>query len=250
MKKRVYKGTFAFKTDIGKVRLENEDQAIVLTSAEGEVLLVVCDGIGGQNNGNYASSIALSVLSEEFKAKRRYRFGIMERNWLIKAIRKANSAIYEEAQKSENSSGMGTTLVAALIVGESLYIANVGDSRAYAFSKLGLIRLTEDQTLVDYLAKTGRISEEEVSSSDDRHVLMNALGTFPSASVDISSRPYIGQALLLCSDGLYNNVPEEEIQAVLASDERADQKVSSLIAEANANGGSDNIGIAYWEARV
>ena len=86
-----------------------------------------------------------------------------------------------------------------------------------------------------------------MSSRADRHVLMNAMGIFPSASFDIKAFAYEGESILLCSDGLYNNLSEAEIKAVLASSDRVDEKASFLISEANANGGSDNIAVALWE---
>ena len=86
-----------------------------------------------------------------------------------------------------------------------------------------------------------------MSSRADRHVLMNAMGIFPSASFDIKTFAYEGESILLCSDGLYNNLSEAEIKAVLASSDRVDEKTSFLISEANANGGSDNIAVALWE---
>ena len=143
---------------------------------------------------------------------------------------------------------MGTTLCAVLIHGQKMVIANVGDSRAYSYSEEdGLLRLTKDQTYVSYLLRTGQINEQEALTHPDRHVLMNALGIYASASMDIETKPYRGQAILLCTDRLYNNLSEMEMRAILNTDDRPDQKVKSLIMDANNNGGSDNIGIAYWE---
>ena len=242
-----YKGYFASRTDIGKVRISNEDQSFVLTNYYGDVLMVVCDGMGGQNKGDYASKMALDHLVESFQTKRKTPV-FLSRAWLRKTIKEANALIYNEAQNKQAYHDMGTTLVAVLIQGEKMIIANIGDSRAYAYDERGLVHLTEDQTYVDFLYRSGQIAEQEKNSSPDRHVLMNALGIYPSAMLDLYVRPYCGQTILLCSDGLYNNVSEPEIRAVLSTDERPDQKVSSLIAEANGNGGSDNIAIAIWEA--
>lgn len=242
-----FKGHFASRTDIGRVRVSNEDQAYVLTNYHGEVLMVVCDGMGGQNKGDYASKMALDCLVEAFQNKRRMT-SLMSRAWLRRAFKKANAIIFDEAERNPAYHDMGTTCVAVLIQGRKMIIGNAGDSRAYAYDERGLVRLTEDQTYVDYLYRSGQIKEREKDSSPDRHVLMNALGIFPSCSLDLVVKPYCGESILLCSDGLYNNVSEPEIRAVLSTDERPDQKVASLIAEANANGGSDNVGIALWEA--
>ena len=107
----------------------------------------------------------------------------------------------------------------------------------------------EDQTYVGYLYRTGRISKEEMKVHPKRHVLMNALGVFPTANMDIKIRDYSNESVLVCSDGLYNNVDEEEIANILKGDDSTNQKVHQLITLANVNGGSDNIAIALWEAQ-
>ena len=246
MSKDSLKGVFAFRVDVGKVRLSNDDQAIALTNSAKEVLLAVCDGMGGANKGDYASKAAIDCLTEEFRSKR--RMGVFfSKRWLRRVLRKANALIYDESENNEAYKGMGTTLVAVLLLGDSMVIANVGDSRAYAFNGTSLHRLTSDQTVGDYLVRVNKMSEKDASSSPERHILTNALGVYATLASDISSRPYDGETILLCSDGLYNNVPESSIRACLSTDERVDEKVGNLIAEANFNGGSDNIGIALWE---
>ncbi len=243
----IFKGHFASRTDIGRVRITNEDQATVLTNFRGEVFMVVCDGMGGQNKGDYASKAAIDHLVERFQSKRKMP-AFFARSWLRRTIKEANAIIFNEAEKNKTYRDMGTTCVAVLILGSKMIVANIGDSRAYCYAKGRWERLTHDQTYVDYLYRSGQIEERERASSPERHVLMNALGIYPSASFDLSIRPYEGETILLCSDGLYNNVSEPEIRAILSTDERVDQKVSSLISDANANGGSDNIAIALWEA--
>ena len=244
---RTYEGTFAFKTDRGRIRVANEDQARVAVNAKRDVLLVVCDGMGGQNKGDYASKHACDDLVEAFLERR--GSPKFTKWWLSRTIKRINRDIYSEAEKSPIYKDMGTTLVAIVIEGMQMTIANIGDSRAYMYSSGNLQRLTEDQTYVDFLYRAGKISESETKTRADRHVLMNALGIFPSVSVDVSTHPYAGQAILCCSDGLYNNISEAEIRAVLSSDDRCDIKVNALIEEANANGGSDNIAVAYWESK-
>ena len=98
------------------------------------------------------------------------------------------------------------------------------------------------------IASYGGSDKEKTAAHPDRHVLMNALGIYPTASMDIDILDYHGESLLLCSDGLYNNLSDPEIRAILQTDDRPDQKARSLIIDANNNGGSDNIGVAYWEA--
>jgi protein phosphatase len=247
MKKR-YKGAISYRTDIGRVRINNEDQAAAAINSQGEVLLCVCDGMGGQNKGDYASKMAIDYVIDTFKEKDGKGFSFLKKRFLAKMVRSANSLIFNEADKNPTYKDMGTTLVLAFISGEKLILINIGDSRAYMLKDDRIVRLSEDQTYVDYLYRTGKISRDETMSHPDRHVLMNALGIYPSLSMDVKVFPYHGEPVLLCSDGLYNNVAESEIAAVMASDERPDQKVGALINEANLNGGSDNIAISYWEA--
>ena len=247
MEKKSYSGTYAYKTDQGRVRKNNEDQALVLTNGEGEVLLVVCDGMGGANKGDLASDTAVSLIKHEFEEKKSTDNKSKNRRWIVKVIRKANNDIYNKSQEIPGASGMGTTVVLALLVKDTLYLASLGDSRAYLDNSASIRQISEDQTYARFLEKTGQISHEEALSHPERHVLMNALGIFPSLALTVDILPYEGEKILLCTDGLYNQVADETIHAILSTDERADQKVSTLIGTANAAGGSDNSGIAYWE---
>ena len=242
------KGIYAYQTDIGKVRMSNEDQAAVLLNSAGEVLLIVCDGMGGQNKGDYASKMAIDSVCESFLKKRSHSIRQFNKMWLYSAVKKANLIIYDEASKNPIYKDMGTTIVACLLSHGLLIVANVGDSRAYVSTYESLTQISHDQTYVDFLYRTGKISKDQEMSHPERHVLMNALGIYPSLSLDMKVFPYSGESLLLCTDGLYNSVSENEIHAVISTDERPEQKVQSLIMEANNAGGSDNVGIAYWEA--
>jgi len=243
-----YHGTYNAKTDVGKVRKNNEDQAQVIMNASGEVLLVVCDGMGGTNKGDVASQIAISTLVEEFRHKKNYLFAGGYKRWFAKVTKKANAEIFDRSEHDPSCRGMGTTLVAALISDDRLITCCIGDSRCYMLKeKNNIEQLTEDQTYVHYLVATGKITEQDAMSHPDRHVLMNALGIYPSLSLTTEEHEYHGESVLCCSDGLYNQVPVEEIANILSTDERCDQKVSSLIAVAKHNGGSDNIAVALWE---
>lgn len=243
-----YHGTYAYKTDIGRVRDSNEDQAMVVTNASGEVFLIVCDGMGGVSKGDLASKIAIDTLIDCFRKKKRSPFFNWDKIWITQSCKTANSLIYDQADKNPTYKGMGTTLVAALVSGQRLLVANIGDSRAYLSTQNSFKQLTEDQTYVHFLVETGKIAPNEALTHPDRHVLMNALGIYPSLSLTLTRYSYHGESLLLCSDGLYNLVQPKDIHAILSTDERADQKVTSLVCQANANGGNDNIGVAYWES--
>ena len=243
-------GRFSYRTDIGKVRLNNEDQAIALTNASGNVLLIVCDGMGGQNKGDLASSLALNTIVASFKSRKGFSNAYLARMWVSKAMREANKSIYEQSQTNPSYQGMGTTVTLLLIIKDVAILGHVGDSRCYFLkNRHDLVQMSEDQTYVAYLVRTGQITAEEALIHPKRHVLMNAIGVYPSASLDIQTFPYLGEIVLLCSDGLYNNVPFEDIAAVLKGNDAVEQKVNELIAIGNKNGGSDNIAVVLWEAQ-
>ena len=146
--------------------------------------------------------------------------------------------------------GMGTTITMLLILKDTAILGHVGDSRCYFLRNNRFMeQMSEDQTYVGYLLRTKQIPAQEALTHPKRHVLMNALGIYPSASIDIKSFPYNGETVLLCSDGLYNNVPENDIASVLRGNDFVEQKVNELIAIGNKNGGSDNIAVAIWEAQ-
>ena len=250
-KKKVYvTGRFAYKTDIGKVRLSNEDQALAMINARGNVLLLVCDGMGGQNKGDFASNLAAQTIQEEFKKVSRFfnRYHVVM--WLNKVVQKANTEIYEQASKNHLYEGMGTTFTAAIIFGDRVISAQIGDSRLYFLDQeIGkFTQVSEDQTYVGYLYRTGQITLEEMKTHPKRHMLMNALGVYPSASADIKIHKYNGQTILVCSDGLYNNITDFDIESIIRGEDTTEEKLNELISRANCNGGSDNIAIVLWEA--
>lgn len=248
-----YHGTYAYKTDIGRVRKTNEDRAIILMNSDNEVFLAVSDGMGGSEKGDVASKLTIDLLNASFKKKKKHRYLFSDKRWITRTCKSINKKIYsmaekmKKAEKNSEKIGMGCTLVAVLISAERMMIANIGDSRAYMLKDGEIKQLTTDQTYVEYLLKTGKITEEGAKTHPDRHVLTNALGVYNSLSLSITDMPYHGESILLCSDGLYNNLDSKEIANILLTDERTDQKVVSLISIANHAGGSDNIGIALWE---
>lgn len=247
MKSTNLKGSFAFRTDIGRIRISNDDSAFATINANGEVLLAVCDGMGGAKKGDYASKKTMTILLEEFR-KKRPTGPYFSKKWLAKAFKKANAAVYKQSVSNESYEGMGTTAVVVLLLGDKMVIGNIGDSRAYSYDGRNLVALTTDDTVGDYLARVKKISEEDIGATPERHILTNAIGVFATCASSIRVQPYLKETILLCSDGLYNNISEASIRACLSTDERVDEKVANLIAEANGNGGSDNIGISLWES--
>ena len=248
--KKYLTGRFSYRTDIGKVRLTNEDQAIALTNASGNILLVVCDGMGGQNKGDLASSLAINTIVASFKDRKGFLNNYFAKLWVGSVIKEANRCIYEQSQNNPAYHGMGTTITLLLIIKDIAILGHVGDSRCYFLKNHhDLAQISEDQTYVGYLLRTGQITPEEALTHPKRHVLMNALGIYPSASIDIKTFPYLNEEVLLCSDGLYNNVSFDDISAVMKGNDSVEQKVNELIAIGNKNGGSDNIAVVLWEAQ-
>ena len=246
-KKYLY-GRYSYKVDIGKVRLNNEDRAIALTNTRGNILLIVCDGMGGQSKGDMAASIAIDTITEAFRDKESFSGPFFAKRWVANIVRAANTEVYRQASKSEKYHGMGTTLTLVLIINDYMIVAHVGDSRAYSFRNRVLTQITEDQTYVQYLYRIGEIKKEDISTHPKRHVLMNALGIYPSLDLDVKTMPYLGDTVLLCSDGLYNNVSESDLLTIIKGNDTPDQKVNELVSLANNNGGSDNIAVVIWEA--
>jgi protein phosphatase len=250
MKKKKYlSGNFAFNTNVGRVRLSNEDRARALTNAKGDILLIVCDGMGGQNKGDLAATLAIDLIAEEFE---KHHFSFFSKAygvyWISRTIKKANKLIFDESARNPQYEGMGTT-VTALLLSKGFYVlGQAGDSRAYLLKDNKLIQISEDQTYVAYLYRTGQIKKEEMATHSKRHVLMNAIGIYPSLNLDIKAMNYENETILLCSDGLYNNVSHSDIENIIKNSDSVEQKANELIQISNANGGSDNIAVVIWEA--
>jgi len=241
------KGRFGCKTDIGLVRASNEDKALSLIDADGNVLLCVCDGMGGYMKGDFASKIATDTISSAFASKPHWMFPFQITKWVSRVIKAINYTVYNESTHTDNFKGMGTTLVMAIFFKDNIYIANIGDSRCYMLEEDEIKQLTRDQTYVEYLLSHNKISEDEKLTSKDRHALMNFVGKTKVVDYEYKIVKNERKTVLLCSDGLYNNASNKQIFSALDSEERLDQKISTLIGIAKANGGTDNIAVSIWE---
>ena len=241
------KARFGSKTDIGLVRPSNEDKALSLIDAQGNILLAVCDGMGGYMKGDFASKIATDILTAAFASKIPFFFDFQVKHWIGRMIKTINYSVFSEANAGDKFKGMGTTLVLAVLFKNKIFIANVGDSRLYRVGKKELEQLTQDQSYVNYMINKGELKKEESATRPERHVLMNVIGQkkFVNYKLDVITNSK--ETLLLCSDGLYNNASDKEIYSALKSKERLDQKINTLIGIAKSHGGSDNIGISLWE---
>lgn len=247
--KSKYIHDYSYLTDIGRVRLTNEDRALVLNYQD-EILIIVADGMGGHNKGDYASKRAIDMISNAFK-NRRFKFLsiLAGKLWLHNIVNKTNKEIYNIAESNPLYKGMGTTLVVALIKNNNMVILNAGDSRAYIYKNNDLKLLSEDDSYVDFLKRTGKVTESEANERPDKNILLNALGIYPSISFDSRMHRYHNEPLLLCSDGVYNNLSKTELVNILANNENSKNKVMSIILKANENGGSDNLGVAIYSRK-
>jgi PPM family protein phosphatase len=215
-------------SDIGQVREGNEDSYLVIAP-----LYAVADGMGGHRGGEVASNLALATVQQLFE---------QGSGDLAEQVEQANRTVFERSQQDRSVSGMGTTLTAALIDGDRVHLAHVGDSRAYLLRGGDLSLLTEDHTLVHKMVLQGEISEEEAETHPHRSILTRALGVDATVQVDESDVQVVdGDRLLLCSDGLTGMVPDEQIFEILRRNADPQAAVDELVKEANEAGGIDNI---------
>ncbi len=235
-----------YLTDAGKIRSHNEDSVTILKNASNEYLLMVADGMGGHRAGEVASSLAVTHLGKRFSKISSIGSKLDAVNWLNDNVSEINKEIIEYAENNPNATGLGTTLVLALLTKEYLIFGNIGDSSGFVLKNGHLHKVTKDHTLVNLLVSAGDLTEEEAKFHPKKNVLMKALGAMEKVELDIFDVDLSSEAILLCSDGLTNMLTVEQIERVL-NDEDLDieEKIIKLIRKSNARGGQDNISIAY-----
>jgi len=237
-------------TDKGMVRKNNEDAFL---SHEKDGIFLIADGMGGLSKGDVASRTAIETI-ENFIKKSRVddvtwpikpieEFS-MEENRFLAAISLANWRIYEQYLNGSQKATMGTTLVGLLVDGEHLVMANIGDSRAYLVRDNTIRQLTEDHSLVMEEVRKGSMTLEEAKTHPQKHVITRALGISEVIEADITAQKFqAGDLYLLCSDGLSDMIPDEEMISLLQSNSGKPLKVlgENLIKSANNQGGLDNM---------
>jgi PPM family protein phosphatase len=240
MTERLAKLESAAHTDPGRVRRANEDTYGYCLDAG---FFVVCDGMGGAAAGEVASRLAVDTMIERLCSGVSRRD---EKSTLEDAIAAANRMVYARAAKDASLHGMGTTLVAALVADTHAIVAHVGDSRCYLFRNGMLSRQTKDHSLVDEQVRLGQLTQDEADRSPLRNVITRAIGTQKTVASEIAEielEP--DDLLLLCSDGLTRELPDEQIadlfSAMQGRPKDADVLCRRLIEAANRAGGSDNI---------
>lgn len=230
------------RTDVGIVRSNNQDSYAAGEFQNGVAWAVVCDGMGGNAGGNIASSTAVKSISERItSAYRETMTSSSIKNLLVTAITNANFEIYDMAADNLDLLGMGTTVVAAIMTKNTLYIAHAGDSRAYLVTKEEIRQLTRDHSVVQDLVDRGEITPEQARTHPRKNLITRALGVDESLKVDFTVEDLKGdETLLICTDGLSNMVEPLDIYRVVA-DNPHEEIAEILVNQANENGGEDNI---------
>ena len=230
-------------TDAGNIRQQNQDSFSIVHFSRERALMIVCDGMGGAKSGNVASSLAVEVFTDEVRRSQKLATSPERAAEILKsALELANKAVYEQAQLSADYEGMGTTLVAALILLETAVIINVGDSRAYLFSKSGVKRLTTDHSIVEYMVQRGELTQEQAKNHPGKNVITRAVGTEPSVEGDIYlQKLHRDDCLLLCSDGLSNVMADQEMLFEVAHGVRKSDCCQRLLRIAKNRGAPDNV---------
>lgn len=228
----------ASRSDVGQVRLANEDACDTSERADGTRLLVVADGMGGHRGGATASRTTVATISEIFDQDTSNDIDEMIR----RAIRTANTRVYEMAQENSELEGMGTTVVAFMLdASHRGTVAHVGDSRAYRYRCGQLESLTTDHSVVAEMHRRGLISADEAAIHPRRNEILRSVGVQPDIEVEVAAVEVVpGDRFVLCSDGLSGVLSDDEIAAVVQS-ETPGTAVDVLIRMANERGGPDNI---------
>lgn len=228
------------KTDVGAFRENNQDAFLTGTFVNGDAWAIVCDGMGGVSGGQIASALCVEKAASVIKKGYRNRMSVKSvKNLLESAISAANAVVFEESLKDNELKGMGTTIVAAVIIGSIAVIAYVGDSRAYIVNDT-ITQITKDHSLVQLMIDTGKITPEEAKNHPDKNIITRAVGVenFVDADIEIIDISP-SDKLLLCTDGLSGAVENSDIQSII--NEYREVSAEKLIEKALENGSRDNI---------
>lgn len=242
-------------SDVGMVRQINEDSLGVFelsfttqSNRSGLGLYVCADGMGGVNAGEVASALAVDEVTSYVQGALANLDSSLEdpasevKSQLQQAVKQANSRVFETGRTNSELNGMGTTMTTALIFGQNVFVAHVGDSRCYLLNKDGIDKVSRDHSLVGRLVEIGQITPEQAAVHPQRNLIYRSLGTYQNVEVDLYQRPLkIGDWLLLCTDGLTGHVADDELQSIVLSAQDPHQAAQRLVNLANQRGGEDNI---------
>lgn len=246
----------ASAVDKGKQRPNNEDQAEVVeigwVDNNPVSLLVLADGMGGQQGGEIASQTAVTAIIQQMRRFWQHFNSQSPRSygyWLSEAAKAANQKIY--SLNRDRDKEMGTTLVAALVIGRKAFIVNIGDSRAYHISNTAITQITTDQSVVQGLIGAGLITPEQARQHPLRGCITQAVGSDEKVDADLfAAELETGDTLLLCSDGLTNELDDATIYDIIQAAMSPQSACDTLIAAANAIGGRDNISVVLVQLRA
>lgn len=231
--------TATLRTDVGKVRRQNEDAAWL---DEKLGVFAVADGMGGHLAGEVASGMAINAVKRMAAEHDVASISVMR-----EAVEAAHEAILAHAKENPACAGMGTTLSLMWRGGHYMYIAHVGDSRIYRFGAGGLEQITQDHSLVEELVRARILTREEARRHPRRNIITRALGTQGDNAPDLlAADRKKGDVWLLCSDGLTGMVPDEEIARTLREAKNLDAAADSLLSQALQAGGRDNVTLILW----
>lgn len=232
-------------TDVGRRREVNQDYVYATDQPVGPFpnLLVVADGMGGHKAGDFASKFTVEVVRRELEASRKGK----PETILKRIIQTANEELIEAASQDVKLEGMGTTLVAATVIGNTLHFANIGDSRLYLIDD-NIRQLSKDHSLVEEMVRLGGIKAEDARNHPDKNIITRAMGVKTEAEADFYEfRIKWGDVILMCTDGLSNMVEDEDMFGLVKGARDIVEAVQMLIDRANSNGGRDNIGVVLAE---
>ena len=235
-------------TDTGRVRTANQDYVYASVEPVGSLpnLFVVADGMGGHQAGDYASR----YIVENLVSYLQYTENSQIVPLLREGILKVNTMLYQESKEKPELSGLGTTLVAAVADENTLYVANVGDSRLYLVRDR-IRQVTKDHSYVEELVSLGRLERGSKDYKDKKNIITRAVGTEDKLLVDffeVVLEP--GDFILMCSDGLSNMLEDVEMEEIVGSDLELEEKAEKLITVANDNGGKDNIAVVLVDPQI
>ena len=230
-------------TDPGCVRSQNQDAYRLEMLDKNTLLCVVCDGMGGAKSGNIASELAVDVFTQEIKGSWKASMDDDAREQMLRgAVKLANFTVYDQGQQFEEFTGMGTTLVAALISGKNAMIVNVGDSRAYHIDGDGVEQLTVDHSLVQMMVSRGELTAEQARNYPGKNLITRAIGTESSVMCDVFRKKLNrGDCLLLCTDGLSNMIDEQEMLFEVVHGLDKSKCCQRLLDIAKKRGAPDNV---------
>lgn len=230
-------------TDPGCTRSQNQDAYQIEQLDKHTLLCVICDGMGGAKSGNVASTLAIDVFTQE--VKRTYQAGMSDKelDWMLRgAVKLANFTVYDQAKQFEDFSGMGTTLVAALIRGKTATIVNVGDSRGYYIDEDGIHQITTDHSLVQMMVSRGELTVEQAKTYPGKNFITRAIGTEAVVECDVFlCKLKKKSCIFLCTDGLTNLLDEQEILFEVAHEEEKAQCCQRLLDIVKRRGAPDNV---------